>query len=85
MNKIEIIKSAVKTEPLIKMRDMNPLTIARISAGAYKGEIVMRTANSETMEVMSLSDFSEDKCWIMATDIMVQPLPDATITINLNE
>lgn len=83
MNKIIIIdKSAVKKIPASQLE---PLQICRIEGGPYKGEIAMRTASEAGYELMKLSNPGINKCWLADIDILVTPLPNATIEVHLNE
>ena len=67
----------------IKMKDMKPFQIGRIqnpSMDVYN-HIVMRTASSETKEVIDLSIPGEDSCWTWTNegpDIEVFPFPIGT-------
>jgi hypothetical protein len=65
---------------LIEMRDMKPCQIGIIEDSEYgdSDEIVMRTAETNKFEVMSLSNPNEDNCWTGNPTIKVRLLPPGT-------
>ena len=89
MNEITIINSKKPRNPLITMAEMKPLQVARIKSGCLskdEGTIIMRTASLDSFEIMDMTNPGADQYWAVKHEsIMVEPTPNATITINLNE
>ena len=63
---------------------MQPLQIARIvdDSSMSKGDIVMRTASVDNIEIMSLSHPEPDGCYVNL-DLKVELLPKAVIVVKL--
>lgn len=95
MNRIEIVEKISKKPETIKMGEMEPLQIGKIisipeqfmdrSSGTI-GNIVMRTANSDSLEVIDLSNPRARGCWTKHTSLNneVELLPNAVIRVILD-
>lgn len=68
---------------VIKLRDLAPCQIAKLIDGSYAGEIIMRTANTQALEVMSLSNPEADGYWD-DPKLLCEPLQSGTsLTITI--
>jgi len=65
------------------MRNMPPLSVAKILYNEYVGHIVMRTSSYDKFEVMDLTNPGEDRCWTSRNTLWVEILDLDEITINL--
>ena len=65
--------------------EMHPLEVARVVApGEYNGHIVIRTANTNQIEIMNLTNPGADMCWTWSErkttgGLEVELLPPGTI------
>lgn len=79
-----MFKAIINNHPdidFIKMGDMKPCQIGIIEDDEtyHNQEVVMRTANSDVFEVMSISNPGDDACWDdPKISIMVRLLPKGT-------
>lgn len=82
------INSPSVSSNIVNMSKMKPLQIGRIVKSIvpdYIGEVVMRTASFQQFEVISLSDYGEDKCWTnpqACIEIIVE-LMDVELIVNI--
>jgi hypothetical protein len=85
MNKITVYKG--NGPEAISMPEMPPLSIGVVVGGSYDGQVVMRTANSTDVEVINLSVPGKNKYWgaLSGSANRVRLMPNATITVHLNE
>jgi len=81
MTQIKIVDKSTKPN-VILMDDLEPCQVGRIVSGIYKGQIVMRTSDSDVHSYLDLSDFTEDSCWGYGTEIRVELL-DVEITVTI--
>ena len=75
---LKLVKVGQISAPnVVQMKDMKPFQVGVvISKGGHKGEVVVRTADMETPEVMSLSDPTEGSCWTGGhSPLLVRLLP----------
>ena len=85
MNKIIVVDPHPPKIKTVKMHQMKPLEIAVIRNSIWQnGTVVMRTASTKVLEVINLSNPRPDGCWRVATDLKVELLPEATLTVETN-
>lgn len=53
-------------QQLIRMHEMRPLQVGMVEC---TGEVVMRTASTSKIEVMSISQPCKDRCWTFPRDV----------------
>jgi hypothetical protein len=63
--------------------EMKPLQVAKVVDGAYKGNVVMRTASEKEFEVINLTLGQPDQCWDEPCSIVVELL-DEPIFLEIN-
>lgn len=83
---IKIIDISADDELLITMGEMKPLQIAIVKdkQSSGNGEIVMRTADKDRFEVMSLSKPGVNQCWTSSGSKTLVELIRGTVTLTIN-
>ena len=86
-----MFKTTIKFNPqiertLISMSEMKPCDIGIIQEESFIGHLVMRTSSKSKFEVIDLSSFRPDNCWIDKPDILVKLIPQNTsVTITFKQ
>ena len=81
---LKVVKEPESKNNVIVMNDMEPLEVGIVQNGYYKNDVVMRTANNTSFEVMNLSKPHVDSCWDNNSTLPVKLLPKGEkITIEL--
>jgi len=75
-----------RTSKTILLNELKPLQFAIVCGGhIYDGHLVMRTASTEKFEVINLSLFRKDSCWLNnESTTKVQPV-EVEMTIIVKE